>query len=564
MRRFSQGLTAVFAVAAATAMITFPASGVSSPNRAMVRAHMLRAASLMGARATANLSPATVTPVITLNSTTASPGAVVEVKGTGFGKEELVTLALDGAAVPGTPTEITTASGTFTARVTMPTSLLHGANTISAFGAKTRTSAVATLNGTLPTATTLFFAGIRTDDNTKADMPILNANNQTAHVDLFFYYEPNGTAHAIIDIPAHSRGTADLNRLGGVGLHFGIKLVSKIPVTAEVRLNRPGRDGATMMGVAAPQTTWYLAEGFTGLTFHEIIWLVNPGTVASNVTLHLLPFGGHPAKTESFTVKPQTMFPADVNSVMPDQSVSAIVNASVPIVVARSETFSNNRFGLTEKPGANATATSWIFAEGTTTTRFQAFLTILNPHPATAQVTASFFGKTGNSLGTRTLVVPPVSRANLKFSDFLHATDIASVVTSNLPIVVERPIYFGSPNDPKVAGSDVFGRNGAALSWTFPGGNTAERNEFLLIYNTSAKTVDFDAIFHGDNGTVTTKRLAAAPGVRSTVNVNTLVPGVTAQHSVTLQAINKEGFVAEQTIFASDFSTLSTTEGFAR
>ncbi len=187
----------------------------------------------------------------------------------------------------------------------------------------------------------------------------------------------------------------------------------------------------------------------------------------------------------------------------------------------------------------------------------------MNPNATAATVTASFYGQTGGSLGNRTITVPGLSRANLKLNDVLHASGIASVVTSNAPIVVERPQYFGSPNSPEVAGSVVFGRNGAGMGWSFPGGTTAGRNEFLLLYNPSPQTVEIDATFYGTDGKTVNKKLYVPPTVRYNVDVNRLAPEVTPQHGITLRGANGLGFVAEQTIFAPDFSALASSEGAA-
>src|SRR5579885_2815727 len=262
----------------------------------------------------------------------------------------------------------------------------------------------------------------------------------------------------------------DLNRLAGADRFFGIKLVSDRAVTAQLQVDRDGKDGYGLLGTAAPNKTWYLAEGYTGLTFHETLALVNPGNSPAHVRLRLLPFGGRPARAVSENVAAQSTLLVDVNSLMPKQSLSIIATADGPIVLARTLTFSKE--GLGGASGYGATAK---LGTNTTATRFQTFLTILNPNATPVRVTASFYGQTGGSLGSRTLVVAGLSRANLKLNDFLHASGIASVVTSNLPIVVERPMYFGSPNAAGIAGSDVFGRNGADLAWAFPGGNTSER-----------------------------------------------------------------------------------------
>src|SRR2546423_15469106 len=99
------------------------------------------------------------------------------------------------------------------------------------------------------------------------------------------------------------------------------------------------------------------------------------------------------------------------------------------------------------RTGINTTAVNWIFADGSTVNRFQTFLTILNPNTRATRVTASFFGPSGRMLSHRTLVVAAGSRANVKPNSVVHGSDIASVVTSDLPVVVDRPENFGSPHD---------------------------------------------------------------------------------------------------------------------
>jgi hypothetical protein len=267
----------------------------------------------------------------------------------------------------------------------------------------------------------------------------------------------------------------------------------------------------------------------------------------------------------SVSVPAHTNKVVDINSQMPNQSLSIIADSDQPVVVERTLTFSTNGYGLTTRAGTHTPATSWIFAEGTTVNKFQTFLTILNPNPAPALVTASFFGRTGGSLGSKTLVVQGRSRANLKENDFLNASGIATVLTSNLPIVVERPEYFGSPNGTNIAGSDVFGRNGAGVRWSFPGGNTSPGNsEFLLLYNPSIKTIPIDATFYGADGKTITKRVNVPPTVRYNIDVNRLLPGFAGIHGAVLKSTNGQGFVAEQTVFAPNHSFLRSTQGLAQ
>ena len=567
-----EGVITPLATLTATAQGAITSTGVAVPYFVPTGAHTLQAAGGISKRtATASLTVAALTPALTLSASSASPGNTLTITGTGFGRQEQVTLSLNGAALSTTPSVITTtASGGFTATLTVPSSILRGSNTISAIGNESRVSAVATLTGNLPTATTIYFAGASTMSGEHASMSVLNTNAQPAHLDFTFYYQSGAPGHGSIDVPAHTRGTADLDKLAGANHAFGVKLVADRGVTAQLSVARDGKDDYGLLGASAPNKTWYLAEGYTGLTFHETLAIVNPSTSTASVRLRLLPFGGRTARQVTETVAPNSTYLVNVNNLMANQSLSIIANASAPVVLERTLTFSKegiggaNGYGATAKLGTNTPATSWIFAEGTTTTRFQTFLTILNPNTTPARVTASFYGQTGGSLGSRTIIVSGLSRANIKLNDFLHASGIASVVTSNLPVVVERPEYFGSPNDANIPGSDVFGRNGAGLSWSFPSGNTNHLNEYLLIYNPSAATVAIDATFYGSDGKTMTKRLYVPPTVRYNVNVNTIEPTLAAQHGITLHSANKLGFVAEQTIFAPNFSTLRSTEGSAQ
>ena len=165
-------------------------------------------------------------------------------------------------------------------------------------------------------------------------------------------------------------------------------------------------------------------------------------------------------------------------------------------------------------------------------------------------------------------MVAGFSRANIKLNDFLNASGIATVMTSDMPIVAERSDYFGAPTAPRVAGSNLFGSNGTGVRWSFSGGDTVGTNEFLLLYNPSAVTIPVDATFYGSNGITVTQRILVPPTVRYSVDVNTLAPSFAplhnAVHGAVLQSASDEGFVAEQTIFAPDHSTLRSTQGLAQ
>lgn len=286
------GVITPLAVQTTNAQGVLPLTGLSIPYGIAAGAHVLSARGSVSQRtASASITVVALTPSLVLSAATAGPGTAVTVTGNGFGRQEQVTLALNGEALATSPGVISAYNGAFTALVVLPPSLLHGANTISAIGADSRVSAVATLSGVGPVARTLYFAGAATTAGEQPTLAVLNPGAQAAHVELAFYYVENTVApgHASVDVAAHTRATIDLRPLAGPERTFGLKLEADRTVSAQLQVARAGKDGFALMGVPAPQTTWYLAEGYTGLTFRETIVLLNPEQRAVHVQLRLLP-----------------------------------------------------------------------------------------------------------------------------------------------------------------------------------------------------------------------------------------------------------------------------------
>jgi uncharacterized protein DUF5719 len=124
---------------------------------------------------------------------------------------------------------------------------------------------------------------------------------------------------------------------------------------------------------------------------------------------------------------------------------------------------------------------------------------------------------------------------------------------------VERPEYGGAPNGLRTAGSDVFGRNGVAPRWSFPGGATRRgEREVLMLTNPSAATVRVVVTLYGSDGRT------LQPHGQSTLDVGRSFPGAPGVHGVSVTSANGDGFLAEQTVFAANGSMLQHTEGLAQ
>ncbi len=509
-------------------------------------------------------------PAITLNPGMAAPGDIVTVMGEGFVPGETVTLSLNGAALDTRPTTVVAdRTGHFRATFAAPDGLLSGANTVSAIGTRGGISTTATLIGRLPVASRFFLAGGQDGAGTTSRLQLLNPDGGSATARLTVYYTDGAVRRATLTLPARTQRTVSVAGLTGRAGQFGLALTATRQIAAQLGLTRPGRDGDTILANTGLGTRWYLAEGYTGLTFHETVAILNPNpSQPAYVALRLLALGGRGSRTVALAVSAHSESVVDVSRLLAGRSLSVIATSDRGVVVERALTFSRDGrgtgYGLTTRAGTNVAATSWLFAEGAAVNHFETYLTILNPGAAAARVTARFYGRAGRLLGNKTLTVAGLSRANIRLNGLVNASGIASTVMSDRPVIVERPEYVGSPNGTRVAGSVVFGRNGGAPRWSFAGGDTAGTSEFLLLYNPSPRAVPVTATFYGADGRTAQRRLTIAVRGRATLDVGRSVPGLAGLHGVTLASDGGQGFVAEQTVFAPNLSTLNSTQGFAQ
>lgn len=518
----------------------------------------------------ATILPNPLLPVITVTPGSSQPGQVVTVTGQHFAPGELVTLALNGAALLTSPAALYADSqGRIRATFTVPDGVLGGANSLSAIGTTSRGTALTTLIGHTLYASRFYFAGGQNTQSVNSTLQLLNPGATRAKVALTFYSNDGGVRKVSLTIPAHSQRSVPVAALTRVPSAFGLSLTASTRIAAQLGLSRSSRDGDAILGNTGLGRDWYLAEGYTGLTFHETVSILNPDAAhEAHVVLHVLALGGKGSKNVTVTVRAHSHAVIDVNKLLPGRSLSIVATSDRGIVVERTLTFSKDGhggdYGLTARAGINVAATSWLFAEGTTAGRFETYLTVLNPGRTTARITARFYGVSGRLLAQKSITVAGQARGNIVLARVLHATSIASVVTSNQPIVVERPEYFGSPNGTKIAGSDAFGVNGGAAQWSFAGGQTGGTSEFLLLFNPSRVSVPVNVIFYGSNGAMLRRQILLGRNARATIDVGKLGSAVDALHGVTLTSSNGQGFVVEQTVFAPNLSNLRTTQGLAQ
>ncbi len=558
------GVSTPAVAAKATSSGLLPSTGVPIPYSLAPGRYVITATGATSKKtAVGAISVRALSPRIATSTRTVAPGTTVRVTGRDFAIGEQVTLSLNGEALVTTPSPITTtANGTFSASLRIPGTVLRGSNTLSAIGNVTANSAQLVLSGTLALANSYFFAGGVNTGASHSYLTLLNDNAQPTTVRFTLYFDSGATFTHVATVPAFEErriSVADYSLPEGT---FGLAVNSDRRVGAAVEILRDGSDGDALFGTTALRNTWYLAAGSTSGTFNEKLSILNPDkATTANVQLQLLA-GNGARKTVNVTAAPHTNAVVDVNSLFPGYAVGIVAISDRPVVVERTLTFGANSASITTRVGTSVAATQWLFADATTENNVKTVFSVLNPGDNVAVVSLSFSRTDGSFLGSKTIVVAPRGLGSLDMGSVVSGGGIAVAVVSNAAVVVERSEYIGSP-DSATAGSVLVGRSGTGVRWSFPGGNTDNRDEALILYNPSSVTIPVNATFYDNTKHApVVQQVTLTPGAHVAIAVNTV--GLTSYHGTVLTSTNGQGFIAEQGISTRDSKELRSSNGIAQ
>jgi hypothetical protein len=229
--------------------------------------------------------------------------------------------------------------------------------------------------------------------------------------------------------------------------------------------------------------------------------------------------------------------------------VSAHLSSPVPIVVERPMYFLYQGMwdGGHNVMGAVQPETTWFFAEGCTRSGFNQWLCIQNPGAQDAKVTVNYMTEDGGQI-TKEYGVLAHSRFTINVNnDVARQHDVSTRITSDQPIVVERPMYFnyGMAID---EGSDAMGVNKPSSTWYLAEGCTRKGfEEWICLQNPGEKDAVVLLRFMLEDCTVHERRVSVPAGFRVTVKVNDLVPG---EHDVSTVVMSDQPIVVERPIYA--------------
>ena len=328
----------------------------------------------------------------------------------------------------------------------------------------------------------------------------------------------------------------------GLGSYNAANLANDL---VNLTLNAPG---GARLSPAAP--TWYFAEGYIGNGFEELLTVQNPSlTLAATVTFtYIFPNGSPKVVTHHFNASSRST--VDVNNdlnLQPNSSshitVSTIVQVaqgSPNIVVERPMYFkyvngSTTIQSGTDVVGATQPGTSYYFPEADSrqsgSAHYFTYITMLNPSSSVVDnVTVTYYtGSCTTNCPQEQFTLQPHQRATASPIDAkinLHQ-QLAISVTSNNPVVVERPMYVAD-NIPTAGGNltgaaSQIGATSPGKDWLFAEGYTgADFQQYFVLANFGATTANAVVTMEYNGGTTKTQNVVVPAYSHVYVNVNTI------------------------------------------
>jgi len=144
-------------------------------------------------------------------------------------------------------------------------------------------------------------------------------------------------------------------------------------------------------------------------------------------------------------------------------------------------------YGSHAETGVANAATTWYLAEGSTSSVFSLFYLLQNPNAVATTATVRYLLPLGQAPIERQYNLPANSRTTIPVDDqggILASTDVSAVVTTGVPIVVERAMYRSTPTQAFAAGHNSAGVTAPAMSWFLAEGATGPFFDcFILLAN---------------------------------------------------------------------------------
>ncbi len=403
-----------------------------------------------------------------------------------------------------------------------------------------------------------YFAEGSTREGFHEYLCLFNSSGAEASASITYFNSRSEWRQQDVSVPASTRLTISVNDIVGPGWDVSVHVNTPsraLLVERPLYFSYQGKwtGGSSGTGSLRRAQLWYFAEGYTGSGFEEWLCLANPNGLPATVTVEYMSNGGNPFG-KSYTVSAFSRRTLSVNAEAGgNREVSMRVTSDQPIVAERPMYFvyGGDVDGGHNVMGVAYPTDTWYFAEGTTRTGFDEYLTVMNPGDMPATISVDYLLGSGQGASvSESYLVPKKSRYTINVrGEIGSGKDVACLLRSDRPVVAERPMYFRYGG--WTGGSDVAGANQASPRWGFTEGTTRTGfEEWLTLANPggSRATVTVDYVLGSGQGASIRKTYDVPAGTRKTV----YVPGeVGRERDVAALVHSSTPIVAERPMYFS-------------
>jgi hypothetical protein len=398
------------------------------------------------------------------------------------------------------------------------------------------------------------------------DLLIANPNTAAAPITLTFLKQDGTTAVVNRSVAAQSHMTIHVDQLSGLestSAATTIRSDAGLPLAVERTMfwNESRYGGHTDAAVPGPSTTWVFGEGAQGF-FDTYLLIANPNNQAATLTLTFLREGEAPFVTaRSVGALSRLTIHADEYPDLRNRSFGISVAATLPVNAERATYFATTPTRLWSGGQASAgvaePSRNWFLAEGATGPFFDTFILLGNPGADPANVDVQFLLDTGESVGV-TRTVPAFGRVTIPVDaepdPRVQAASLSTVVTSDVPIVAERSMYWPTGEaQPWGEAHHAVGLTGTATRWALAEGRAGGAFNYvtyILLANPSSTAASVNIAFLRENGLPIVRSYNVAPTSRLTINAGEEVAELQGQlFGAAIEVTNGVGIAVERAMY---------------
>ncbi len=309
--------------------------------------------------------------------------------------------------------------------------------------------------GTTATSTEWYLAEGCTTPGFDEYVLVQNPNTSAETATLTFMKKDGTTIVKTLDLAAQSRGTLhliDYPELQNVEVSCKVTCPKGVIAERSMYFIIGGITGGhNTLGAPAAAQNWYFAEGCTDFGFSEYILVQNPNTTDALVTVTYMKFDGGTV-VQQYLAAAQSRLTIWVNNEQGcgAASLAAQVSADKPVVAERAMYWmmADGRHGGHDHIGSTDPNKMWYFAEGYTAGSFDEYILLQNPGDTEADVWLIYMVPGGSPVGYEYKVAPK-QRVTVHVDETpgLESTEVSTQVSSNVPIIAERAMYFCIPRE---------------------------------------------------------------------------------------------------------------------